>query len=154
LTSFVNNEVERTYGQMCEGEPGNDSSSHEPARTQQQLQQPHQSQQLQSQPESSSRHNIKIIEGGSLSSRTPSFHIIACQDEFTYHDISIMPFKYPDLPPSQECNGREAHDYDAAVDAVTLCQHIRHVMVLFDDLFTLGISLIDSIHNHTNPVSL
>lgn len=107
---------------------------------------------------SSTTRNVKLI-GPELSTRGDAFHIIACQDDFTYcnSNVSVKPYKdvlgvelgLPGLGLSSFAQG-----FDGISEAVALCERVRHVCRLFEDLFALGVTLVDSLHHQSCKVRL
>lgn len=115
----------------------------------------HQSHHLHQQRVSSASSNVQFISGTALSSFGTPFHIISCEDDFTYSNISVMPFTYDDIPgiPAEifdQCN--EKGGYAGLRDHVSVCRSIRYLSHLFDRMFQVGIMLLEGVHHHEYQV--
>lgn len=94
--------------------------------------------------------SFQVIQSSSLISRGDSFCIIACTDTSTYSDPSVTGDQHSDTE-LREAGSTEA--FEEAGDSVSTCQLIRHSCVLFQDLFCLCTTLLDSVHHHVCEVS-
>mmetsp|Transcript_4116 Transcript_4116/g.7556 ORF Transcript_4116/g.7556 Transcript_4116/m.7556 type:complete len:1437 (-) Transcript_4116:160-4470(-) len=109
---------------------------------------------------SSTQHNVNLI-GPKMNTKGDDFNVISCQDDFSYFNKSVMPFHFKDIP--QEFNfgpddvitdvtagvDELAECYERLTSKVLLCQRIRHVCFMFEELFSVGVMLLDSIHHHS-----
>lgn len=156
LSTFANNDVERIHDMIF---PSNlqltsSSSNHNIKNSPQMMESSaHTSHNFPlEQQVSSTWQNMEYV-GPTLSARGDSYHIISCQDDFTYSNRSVMPFQFDDVPIGLCSEDLNVCGFDGQSAQVTLCQRIRHVCKIFEELFAVGVVLLDSIHHHSYKVS-